>query len=116
MRCGWRSGQDESAVPCPTPPSIFLSIWHSAARPFARCGSLRRIAPTLEWDDPALLSAAARVAWGFRALYNQPDTVALLRRESDDRYWHSAISHGARNNLQAVLDEYVHCLVESEGL
>ena len=78
--------------------------------------ALRRIAPTLAWDDSALLSAAARVAWGFRTLYNQHDTVALLRRESDDRYWHSAISHGARNNLQAVLDEYVHCLVESEGL
>ncbi len=78
--------------------------------------ALRRIAPALDWDDPALLTAAARVAWGFRALYNQHDTVALLRRESDDRYWHSAISHGARNNLQAVLDEYVHCLVESEGL
>ena len=78
--------------------------------------ALRRVAPTLEWDDPALLTAASRVAWGFRTLYNQHDTVALLRRESDDRYWHSAISHGARNNLQAVLDEYVHCLVESEGL
>ncbi len=78
--------------------------------------ALRRIAPTLAWDDSTLLSAAARVAWGFRTLYNQHDTVALLRRESDDRYWHSAISHGAHNNLQAVLDEYVHCLVESEGL
>lgn len=78
--------------------------------------AMRRIAPTLEWDDPALLTAASRVAWGFRTLYNQHDTVALLRRESDDRYWHNAISHGARNNLQAVLDEYVHCLVESEGL
>ena len=78
--------------------------------------ALRRIAPTLEWDDPTLLTAAARVAWGFRTLYNQHDSVALLRRESDDRYWHSAISHGARNNLQAILDEYVHCLVESEGL
>ena len=78
--------------------------------------ALRRIAPTLEWDDPALLTAASRIAWGFRTLYNQHDTVALLRRESDDRYWHSAITHGARNNLQAVLDEYVHCLVESEGL
>ena len=78
--------------------------------------ALRRAAPTLEWDDPALLTAASRIAWGFRTLYNQHDTVALLRRESDDSYWHSAISHGARNNLQAVLDEYVHCLVESEGL
>ena len=28
----------------------------------------------------------------------------------------SAITYAARNNLQAVLDEYVHCLLESEGL
>ena len=78
--------------------------------------ALHRIAPTLAWDDPELLTEAARIAWGFRTLYNQHDTVALLRRESEDRYWHSAITHAARNNLQAVLDEYVHCLVESEGL
>ncbi len=78
--------------------------------------ALRRIAPELDWDDSVLLNAASRVAWGFRTLYNQPDTVALLRREGDDRYWHNAITYAARNNLQAVLDEYVHCLVESEGL
>ena len=78
--------------------------------------ALHRIAPTLDWDDPKLLTASARIAWGFRALYNQHDTVAMLRRDSGDRYWHAAIIHAARNNLQAVLDEYVHCLVESEGL
>ena len=78
--------------------------------------ALRRVAPELDWDDPALLNAASRAAWGFRTLYNQHDTVALLRRESDDRYWQSAITYAARNNLQAVLDEYVHCLLESEGL
>ena len=50
--------------------------------------ALRRVAPELDWDDPALLNAASRAAWGFRTLYNQHDTVALLRRESDDRYWH----------------------------
>ena len=78
--------------------------------------ALRRVAPELAWDDPELLTAASHVAWGFRTLYNQHNTVALLRRESEDRYWHSAINHGARDNLQAVLDEYVHCLVEAEGL
>ena len=78
--------------------------------------ALHRITPTLDWDDPELLTAASRIAWGFRTLYNQHDTVALLRRGSEDRYWHGAITHAARNNLQAVLDEYVHCLVESEGL
>ena len=78
--------------------------------------ALRRVAPSLDWDDPVLMTAASRVAWGFRTLYNQHDSVALLRRGSEERYWHSAITYSARNNLQSVLDEYVHCLVESEGL
>jgi hypothetical protein len=78
--------------------------------------ALRRVAPELLWDDPVLLTEASRVAWGFRTLYNQHDTVALLRRGSDDSYWRSAITYAARENLQAVLDEYVHCLVEAEGL
>ena len=78
--------------------------------------ALRRIAPSLDWDEPILMTAASRVAWGFRTLFNQHDTVALLRRGSEDRFWHGAVTYAARNNLQAVLDEYVHCLVESEGL
>ena len=45
-----------------------------------------------------------------------PDACVSGRCEPGAIHWHSAIGHGARNNLQAVLDEYVHCLVESEGL
>ncbi len=78
--------------------------------------ALRRVAPELSWDDPVLLTEASRIAWGFRTLYNQHNTVALLRRESDDHYWRGAIAHAAQENLQAALDEYVHCLVEAEGL
>tara|TARA_R110002072_G_scaffold91255_6_gene203546 strand:+ start:488 stop:3625 length:3138 start_codon:yes stop_codon:yes gene_type:complete len=78
--------------------------------------ALRRVAPELLWDDPIMLTEASRIAWGFRTLYNQHDSVALLRRASGERYWHGVILHAARENLQAVLDEYVHCLVESEGL
>lgn len=78
--------------------------------------ALRRVAPELSWDDPILLTEASRIAWGFRTLYNHHDTVALLRRETGDRYWHGVITHAARDNLQAVLDEYVHWLVEAEGL
>ena len=78
--------------------------------------ALRRVTPELSWDDPVLLTEASRIAWGFRTLYNQHDSVALLRRESDDRYWHGAIPHAAREDLQSGLDEFVHCLVEAEGL
>ena len=78
--------------------------------------ALHRIAPDLTWDDPHLLRAAAQVAWSFRTLFNQHDAVALLRREADDRYWHRVLTYGAEHNLQAVLDEYAHYLVDAEGL
>src|SRR3546814_15119 len=35
--------------------------------------ALHRIAPSLVWDDPQLLGAAAGVAWAFRTLFNQQD-------------------------------------------
>ena len=78
--------------------------------------ALRRIAPELAWDDPQLLSAAARVAWAFRTLFNQRDAVALLRREAGGSYWRRVLIYSANHNLQAVLDEYAHYLVDAEGL
>jgi hypothetical protein len=78
--------------------------------------ALRRVAPELAWDDPRLLSAAANVAWGFRTLFNQHEAVALLRRGEEDRYWHRVLTFSATQNLQAVLDEYVHYLVDAQGL
>ncbi|WFU16455.1 helicase-related protein [Bradyrhizobium sp. CB3481] len=78
--------------------------------------ALRRIAPELAWDDTRLLSAASEVAWAFRTLFNQHDAVALLRRGAEDRYWHRVLTYGVDQNLQAVLDEYAHYLVDAEGL
>ncbi|MCA1510213.1 helicase-related protein [Bradyrhizobium sp. NBAIM01] len=78
--------------------------------------ALRRIAPELSWDHPSLLRASAEIAWAFRSLFNQPDAIALLRRGTDDRYWHRVLTYGVDHNLQAVLDEYAHYLVDAEGL
>jgi len=78
--------------------------------------ALKRIAPELAWDNPGLLSASAQVAWSFRTLFNQHDAVALLRRDADDHYWHRVLTYCADHNLQAVLDEYAHYLVDAEGL
>ena len=63
-----------------------------------------------------MLKAANQVAWGFRTLFNQHDAVALLRKDDDDRYWRRVLTFGTEHNLQAVLDEYVHYLVDAEGL
>jgi hypothetical protein len=78
--------------------------------------ALRRIAPELEWDDLHLLEAANRVAWGFRTLFNQHDAIALLRQDDDERYWRRVLTFSIENNLQATLDEYVHYLLDAEGL
>ncbi|CAM5543023.1 helicase [Eoetvoesiella caeni] len=78
--------------------------------------ALRRIAPDLDWDDHGLLEAANQVAWGFRTLFNQHDAVALLRKDDDERYWRRVLNYAVEHNLQAVLDEYVHYLVDAEGL
>lgn len=78
--------------------------------------ALKRIAPELAWDNARLLSAAAEVAWSFRTQFNQHDAVALLRRDADDHYWRRVLVYCAQHNLQAVLDEYAHYLVEAEGL
>lgn len=78
--------------------------------------ALKRIAPELAWDDPRLLTAAATVAWSFRTLFNQHDAIALLRQDTDDHYWRRVLAYCTEHNLQAVLDEYAHYLVDAEGL
>lgn len=76
--------------------------------------ALSRIAPTLPLTDPALLTAATKVGMAFRTLFNQPETQALLRAEGDV-YWRAVLRHAAEHDLQSVLDEYAHVLLEAEG-
>ena len=74
--------------------------------------ALRRVAPALRADDDELLSAAARIASGFRMLYNLPQTIGLLSGRGEGSYWRRTLQYGIEGNLQAVLDEQVHVLVE----
>lgn len=78
--------------------------------------SLRRIVPGLPPDDPNMLSAAAHIASGFRTLFNLPETIALLRGSGEDTYWRLVLDYSLDGNLQALLDEQVHVLVEQLGL
>lgn len=78
--------------------------------------ALRRIGAGLDISDPNLLSAAARIASGFRSLFNMPETIAMLRGSGEDTYWRLTLQYAIDGNLQAVLDEYVHVLKESLGL
>ena len=78
--------------------------------------ALRRVNTGLDASEPNLLSAAARIASGFRSLFNMPETIAMLRGAGEDTYWRLTLQYGIDGNLQAVLDEYVHVLREVVGL
>lgn len=81
---------------------------------------LRFSSPKEFKNGPKLLSfAAAKVGMGFRSLFNSPDAIALvrsLRLTDDTRYWESVLDYCLSGNLQAVLDEYLHVLQDTQGL
>ena len=66
--------------------------------------------------DTTIRVHALKVALGLRSMFNRPEIVPLLRAEESTAYWREVLKHCADGCLQAVLDEYTHVLVESEGL
>lgn len=71
------------------------------------------------WPEitPVAMFAAAKIAAGFRSMYNLPETITLIRGlKGREPYWKRILEYGAEGNLQAVMDEYLHVLYESEGL
>ena len=81
--------------------------------------SLGRVAEDIDLvDDDRLRTAAARVSWGFRSLFNVPEVTAMLRGrgEHEDVYWRQVLDYCSRGCLQAVLDEYAHVLREWLGI
>ena len=67
-------------------------------------------------NDEVVRDAAARVAWAMRATFNTPEASMLISTESDEARWRGVLLHAVDGCLQAVLDEFAHVLVESEGL
>lgn len=79
--------------------------------------SLSRHWPLSGDDDDAQLGCAVRMAEGLRSQFNAPRAVGLLKSlGDDDAYWEKVLQYGADGNLQAMLDEYVHVLVDSLNL
>lgn len=76
--------------------------------------ALARLCPELKIDDPLLIGASIVIALGFRSLYNQPESRALLEEASPLNYWRQVNAHAAQNDLAAVLDEYLHLVLEGE--
>ncbi|MEO8660881.1 MAG: helicase-related protein [Bryobacteraceae bacterium] len=66
--------------------------------------------------DPFRRHMAGKIAFGFRALFNASDVIALIRgQNSAEPYWRRVLDYCVAGCLQAVLDEYVHVLRESLG-
>lgn len=66
--------------------------------------------------DPIRRHVAGKVAFGFRALFNAPEVIALIRGQNgDEPYWRRTLEYCVDGCLQAVLDEYSHVLRDSLG-
>lgn len=101
------------------PPDLYEVLAGLALAGPATCAlrTLSRHWPLTADVLPAAFSAATRIAEGLRSQFNAPRAVGLLKAiDDDDSYWQRVLQYGADGNLQAVLDEYVHVLVESSGL
>jgi len=69
------------------------------------------------YTDLTFRNRAAAVAWGFRTLFNRPESMALVRAKyGSEPYWRQMLQYCAEGCLQAVLDEYVHVLRDLLGL
>ena len=78
--------------------------------------ALQRVCNGPSVAPASVLLGAARIADGMRTLYNQAETMRLLRGTHTTNYWALCAAHGVAGNLQALLDEHVHTLTESLGL
>jgi hypothetical protein len=76
---------------------------------------VRHAAPA---EERAAWQSAASAALGFRTLFNVPESMLLLRSlfGRERPYWEQVLSYCCDGNLQAVLDEYVHILIDLLGV
>ena len=102
--------------PRPTDLAEVLAELALAAPGTCALRALSRVAPGSELDAPIILSSAAKIASGFRSLFNMPENIAMLRGTGEDSYWRRTLKYNLDGNIQAMLDEFVHVLPESLGV
>ena len=101
------------------PPDVAEVLASLALSGPANCAlrALTRRWPLTNPSATTLLSAASRIAEGLRSQFNSPRAVGLLKGlGDDDSYWERVLQYGADGNLQALLDEHLHVLLESKNL
>jgi len=68
-------------------------------------------------EDLGVRKAAGRIAWGFRAFFNIPEVMSLIRgMNAAEPYWQRVLEYCVAGCLQATLDEYAHILQDTQGL
>lgn len=80
---------------------------------------LRALTRVVELDgcEDEARDAAGSTAFALRRLFNAPEVISLVRgRRKGTPYWRRVLEYSIDGCLQAVLDEYVHVLIEAEGL
>lgn len=78
--------------------------------------ALHRVSPELALKDVDLRRDATTVSWAVRSLFNQPQATDIVRFGTKEAaYWRAVLNHCYDGCLQAVMDEWVHVLTESEG-
>jgi hypothetical protein len=92
-------------------PTLAALAAHSPANIAWR--ALRRVSINhVDVSEDILWAAAAVLADAFRSLFNRPETILLLEQLDDHgAYWQKVLRYCAAGNLQAVLDEYLHHVV-----
>lgn len=94
-----------------------LALMAIAAPGVCSLRALHRQTSSIDLSSFELLSAAAQIADGFKTLFNLPDSTALLRGDNPDTfYWQLVLRYCLQGNIQSLLDEQCHCLVESLGV
>ncbi|MEN9644056.1 MAG: hypothetical protein RL238_725 [Actinomycetota bacterium] len=111
---------DTANVERPTDFVSTLALLGVAAPGNVAWRSLRRLLPdSHSVTEIGLWDAAAVIASGFRTLFNRPDATYLLSTlgaSDEETYWRAVLQYCRSGNVQAMLDEYLHHLVGSEGL
>ncbi|MFZ5823523.1 MAG: helicase, partial [Bacillota bacterium] len=115
-----RSLAQGTGQPLGRPPEDLLDVLAllAVAGPgVAALRALGRIVPEPGDADLLMRDAAGRMAWALRRLFNLPEVTAMLRGLNPaEPYWRRVLEYCADGCLQAVLDEYMHVLLDAEGL
>ncbi len=64
-----------------------------------------------------LLDASFNVASAFMAMFNKPESIAVVRLHTDGNdYWHRTLQYMIDGNIQAMMDEFIYLLINCENL